>query len=134
MATETIDILKIDYSTDPPTETKTQEEREIVDFTEAVPVSIARRQFFQQAAIKGIITEDEALDAMSTGAIPSIIASFIALLPAEQQFGAKALIKGAASFERDHAMVSGFATYLGSLTPPVIVDVDQFWIAAGKIR
>jgi len=91
-----------------------------------VPQVISRRQFFQQAAILGTITQDEALAAVATGAIPSTLQTIINGLPADQQFNARMLVTGAAEFKRDHplALVIGAALNLTS------AQMDGFWAAA----
>ncbi len=53
-----------------------------------VPQSISDRQFFQQLAIQGIITEDEAL-ASNAAVIPPPLLAIIDAMPADQQFSAK---------------------------------------------
>lgn len=90
--------------------------------------SVSRRQFFQQAAISGIITEDEALAAVTTGALPGAITTFISALPAEQQFGAKMLFS-VNEFQRSSPMANAFGQAIG-MTP---AQIDDFFTAAAAL-
>lgn len=90
-----------------------------------VPASISRRQFFQQAAIDGIITEDDALAAVSTGALPSVLQALVDAAPAGEQFAARMAL-AAQTIERSHPLT---ATIAAALT----VDADAFFIAAGAL-
>jgi len=95
----------------------------------APPVpTISRRQFFQQAAIAGIISETEALAAVTTGALPSSILAFISTLPAGQQFGAKMLFS-VSEFVRSSPMANAFGQTLG-MTPE---QIDAFFLAASEL-
>jgi len=90
--------------------------------------TISRRQFFQQAAITGIITETEALAAVTTGALPASITAFIGSLPTEQQFGAKMLFS-VSEFVRSSPMANAFGQTLG-MTPE---QIDTFFLAASQL-
>lgn len=75
-----------------------------------IPVNeISDRQFFQQLAIAGVITEAEALAAVQTGTIPAALLTFIETMPVEDQFAAKMLVSGAVIFKRDHPMTGALA-------------------------
>ncbi len=76
--------------------------------TEPVPSTISDRQFFQQLAVGGLITESEALAAVQTGTLPAAIVAFIDQLPDEQQFPASMLLTGATSFERAYPLTEAF--------------------------
>lgn len=89
---------------------------------------ISRRQFFQQAAISGIISESEALAAVTTGALPAAITAYISTLPADQQFGAKMLFS-VGEFVRSSPMANAFGQTLG-LTPE---QIDAFFTAAAAL-
>ncbi len=91
----------------------------------SVPSSISRRQFFQQAALNGIISQDEALAAVTTGALPASIAGFIGTLPSDQQFGAKMLFS-VNDFARSSPMANAFGQTL-DMTPE---EIDAFFMAA----
>lgn len=77
---------------------------------EPVPHSISDRQFFQQLAVLGKITEAEAEAAVATGEIPAAMLALVDQLPAEQQFPARMLLKGATVFEYSHPMTSTIAS------------------------
>lgn len=64
----------------------------------APPQSVSRRQFFQQLAVQGVITQAEALAAVQTGTIPSELAALVSGLPAANQFAAQMKISGASDF------------------------------------
>jgi len=96
---------------------------------EAVPELISDRQFFQQLAIEDRITENEALEAVGPGVIPTAMLALINMLPAEDQFGAKMLIRGATTFERLHP-VAGLIQQLYGWSDG---QRDDFWTAAAKL-
>jgi hypothetical protein len=77
------------------------------------PNEISDRQFFQALAQAGEITQDEALAAVGTGAIPARMADAIALLPEEQQFPARMLVSGNVVYRRDSPMVAMLQQNLG---------------------
>jgi hypothetical protein len=89
-----------------------------------VPQVIQRRQFFQQLAIASVITEDEALAAISSGAIPSEMAKVVSDLPADQQFGAKMRIMGDTYFNRQDPFVTALAVETGMSA----AQADAIWI------
>src|SRR5215472_10932801 len=84
---------------------------EIAEFEEAERnppperlANISRRQFFQAAAGKGMITQAEALDAMH-GTLPDRMQEGINTLPPDQKFAAEMMLIGANEFERHHPLV-----------------------------
>jgi hypothetical protein len=80
----------------------------------ATPRLISDRQFFQALALQGAITQDEALAAVRTGAIPAAMQTFIDAIPdQEQQFGATMLLSGAVEFDRNHPLVESFRRAMG---------------------
>lgn len=91
---------------------------------------ISDRQCFQQLAVQGLITQDEALQAVTVGALPQAVTNGIAALPAAQQFGAKMLLCGATAFHRAHPMVPAFMAMVGISAP---ADIDAFWTAAALL-
>lgn len=96
----------------------------------AVPKVISDRQFFQLLAMRGIITEAEALAAVGPGVIPAQMQAFIAQLPGDdERFAATMLLTGATQFERAHPLVPVFAQLFGWSD----ADLDQFWIEAGAL-
>ncbi|MDF2809489.1 MAG: hypothetical protein K0S56_520 [Microvirga sp.] len=74
---------------------------------------ISDRQFFQQLALDGEITETEAEDAVATGTVPAALLAVIDTLPAEAQFAARMFLKGATTFERHHPMTLALAALMG---------------------
>jgi hypothetical protein len=96
---------------------------------EPVPTIISDRQFFQQLAIMGLITENEALAYVQTGTLPAAFLSFIDQLPADQRFDAKMKLTGANSFHRDNPLVNEFAAMYGMSSE----HVDDLWRAAATL-
>ncbi|MCX5571487.1 hypothetical protein [Kaistia nematophila] len=79
------------------------------------PSEISRRQFFHALAMPdyGLISEAEALAAVQTGAIPAAFEAFITTLPSGQQFSARMLLAGAATFEFEHPISITFGAVQG---------------------
>lgn len=79
------------------------------------PSEVSRRQFFQALAMLdyALISEAEALAAVQTGAIPAAFEAFITTLPSGQQFGARMLLAGAATFEFEHPISITFGAVQG---------------------
>lgn len=95
-----------------------------------VPPIISDRQFFQQAAVAGIITQAEALDAVKIGAIPAVLQSIVDGIPdADQRFAATMLLAGATTFERSHPFTDAVGAALGWTSQ----QVDGFFIAAAQL-
>lgn len=95
----------------------------------AMPV-ISDRQFFQQAALMGIITQDEAIAAVKTGTIPVVLQTIIdGITDPIQKFGAIMLVSGATQFERGHPMVSQIGAALNMSEE----QIDQFFLAAAQL-
>lgn len=69
-----------------------------------VPAAISDRQFFQQLAVQGVITQNEALAAVKTGDTPPALQQVIDGLPPGQQFEATMIISGATTFQRNHPL------------------------------
>lgn len=78
-----------------------------------VPSEISDRQFFQQLAIEGIITQDEALAAVQTGTIPAVLQKIVDQMADDQKFGAKMILSGATIFQFNHPMTIGIAMAYG---------------------
>lgn len=85
-----------------------------------VPAEISRRQFFQQAAILKKITNNEALAAVRTGAVPSALQAVIDAQPMDQRFGFEMIISGSESFYRVHPLIDIIAQAIG-------IDADVFF-------
>lgn len=94
-----------------------------------VPQSISDRQFFQALALSGQITEAEALAAVKDGTMPEAIETFIAALPEAERFGARMLLQGATTFERNHPLVSAFAS-AANMTADA---TDDLWRLAASL-
>jgi hypothetical protein len=89
-------------------------------------LTISRRQFFQQAAIAGFITNADALAAMS-GTIPSTLLTVVNALPTDaDKFNAKMILTGATTFERNHPLVESVRVAMNLTTK----NIDDFFIAA----
>lgn len=89
---------------------------------------ITRWRFFQQLAVQGIISQDEALAAMG-GTIPAPLLALIEQLPSEQKFPAKMLVIGATEFERQHHLTIAIGAAFGMDA----AEIDAFFVAAGTL-
>lgn len=96
---------------------------------EPVPDTISDRQFFQQLAIAGVISQEEALAAVKTGDIPAALSGFIAALDDAARFNAEMLLSGATIFARNHPLTDAIAAAQG-MTPE---QVDDFFRAAAAL-
>lgn len=96
---------------------------------EPVPVFISDRQFAQGLAVSGLITEAEAEEWVGPGTVPASLMAFVEALPADQQFAARMLLRGATQFERDHPLTEAF----GALHGWSGAQVDQFWRDCDKL-
>lgn len=94
-----------------------------------VPEQISDRQFFQQMAAQGVITQADALAAVKTGTVPAALQSLINALPADQQFGATMIVSGATIFNRHHPLTVAIGTAYGWTSS----QMDAFWIAAAAL-
>lgn len=94
-----------------------------------VPEQISDRQFFQQLAIAGAISQDEALAAVQTGAIPASMQPAIDALAPSDQFAAKMLLCGATVFDRNYPMTEALRVAMG-WTP---AQTDALWRAASEL-
>lgn len=96
---------------------------------EAPPVqSVTKRQFYQQAAVAGFVTQAEALQAVG-GIIPATIQVMIDALPSDEQFNARMLISGAREIHRDHPLTAYIADEYGLTSE----QVDDFFVAAAQL-
>lgn len=78
-----------------------------------IPQSVTRRQFYQAAAQLGLITQEEALAVLTTGVIPSSLASAIDALPAADRFAAQMGIVGATAYLRSDPLVALLGAAMG---------------------
>lgn len=91
---------------------------------------ISDRQFFQQAAVLNIITQEEALAAVKTGTIPTSLQAIVDAIPdAEQKFAVNMILSGATTFQRNHPLTNSIGTAMG-LTEE---EIDEFFRHAGLL-
>ena len=91
---------------------------------------ISRRQFFQALAMNDLISPEEALAALQTGAIPKDMEDVIGKISDPQsQFAARMLLAGASEFERNHPLVDAFATSIEMMPE----ETDDFWRQAATL-
>jgi len=102
----------------------------------AVPHDISERQFHQALATyvpgtgrvkagAGLVTEQEAIDAVSIGAQPPPIAAFIASLPPEDQFAANMFFAGEGTASRYAPLMEQFRVFQG-WTPRQMDDLFRY--------
>lgn len=95
-----------------------------------VPQQISDRQFFQQAAVDGIITQQEALAAVATGTIPAVLQTIVdGIQDADDKFAATMLLSGATIFERSHPLTDAVGAALGWTS----AQIDQFFMSASEL-
>ena len=91
---------------------------------------ISDRQFFQMAAVMGLITKDEALAAVKVGAIPATLQAIVDAIPdADAKFAANMMLSGATVFQRDNALTQQVGAAMGWTTE----QLDQFFLAAALL-
>lgn len=91
---------------------------------------ISDRQFYQQAALGGYITQSDALAAVQTGFIPAILQQLVdETLDPEEKFNAQMLLAGATVFYRQHPLTTHIGEAFGLSTE----QLDNFWIEAAKL-
>ena len=95
---------------------------------EPVPAEISDRQFFQQLAVAGLITEEQAL-AANAAVIPSPLLAIIGQMPSGDQFAAKMLVSGATVFQRNHPMTEAIGAAYGWTA----AQIDDFFRAAALL-
>lgn len=94
----------------------------------AVPAIISDRQFFQQLAVMGIITAQEAEDAMAS-VIPAAMLELVEMLPEPARFPSRMLLKGAVEFHRHHELTDTLAWMYGWTSE----QIDELFIAASAL-
>lgn len=95
---------------------------------EPVPAEISDRQFFQQLAVAGIITEEQAL-AANAAVIPPPLLAIIGQMPSGDQFAAKMLVSGATVFQHNHPMTEAIGAAYGWTA----AQIDDFFRAAALL-
>lgn len=93
-----------------------------------VAQEISDRQFFQQLAVIGVISEEEAL-ASNAAVIPAPLLAIIEGLPQEQRFAAKMIVSGATTFQRSHPMTLAIGSAYGWKSG----QIDAFFNAAAAL-
>jgi hypothetical protein len=94
-----------------------------------VPPEISDRQFFQQLAVQGLISQDEALAAVKTGDIPVALRLVIERLPPGRQFEATMFISGATTVQRSHPLTVA----IGGACGWTIDQIDGLFRAAAEL-
>lgn len=96
-----------------------------------VPEVISDRQFAQQLAILGTITEAEAIAWAARGDLPETLDQAIATLRVEGgvQFAARMLLTSATAYHRSHPMTATLGGILGYDT----AQLDELWRAAALL-
>jgi hypothetical protein len=122
---------RVDYIDEPDAQSAAAVQAVISAFNaEIVDVaSISDRQFAQQLAIIGTITEDEALAWAARGDLPEAIETAIAAMPEGERFGARMLLASATTYERAHPLVPALADLLGYDAEAL----DDLWRAAAAL-
>lgn len=95
----------------------------------AVPAEISDRQFAQQLAIIGAISEAEALAWAARGDLPAALETAIGALPEDEQFSARMLLSSATSYHRSHSLAGA----LGSVMGYDAEHLDELWCAAAQL-
>ena len=94
------------------------------------PREISDRQFYQQAAIAGMITKEDALAAVRTGFIPAPLQAVVdTVANPDEKFLAEMLLSGATIYKREHPLTDAIGAAF-NMTPD---DVDAFFIEAAKL-
>lgn len=96
---------------------------------ESFPKKISRRQFFQELGNRGIITEDEALDAGASVSIPAAMEIFITSLPEDMHYSSRQFLRNAQEFNRGHILAQALEAHLGYTE----AEVDDIWIKAAAL-
>lgn len=94
----------------------------------AVPVSITRRQCALQLLAMQMISSDEALSMVQTGAPPASVSQYISALPTEDQRVMAAINFAAANYFRDDPTLIAMMEANGGNSK----SIDQFFIDAAK--
>lgn len=91
---------------------------------------ISDRQFFQQAAIQGFISQEDALQAVKTGFIPAPLQAIVdTITDPTDKFNAEMLLSGATEFQRNHPLTSVIGTAFGMTEE----DINTFFRTASNL-
>lgn len=116
------------YNPDTGTYDDVEDDFEIAEVVIPAP-PISDRQFFQQLAIDGFISESEALAAVATGTLPAAVEAIVSAMSVADQFAARMLLSGATMFYRSHPLVEVFAAAIGMDA----AALDAFWSSASAL-
>lgn len=86
---------------------------EVPDPPPPVPEMISDRQFYQSLALKGTITNDEALAAVKTGTMPKDMQKLLDAKPADKKFSSDMMLSAATAFARNDPGTIELMTALG---------------------
>lgn len=95
----------------------------------SVPAEISDRQFAQQLAVLGAISEAEALAWAARGDLPAAVETAVDQLPEDERFSARMLLAAATSYRREHSLVDELGQALG-YEPS---EIDELWRAAALL-
>lgn len=108
-------------------------EEELIARRPPPPNAISDRQFAQQIAIEGLITQNEAIAWVASGTIPTTLQAVVDQLPDTGpdglRFTAQMLLSGATIFERNHPMTGQLIAALGMTSS----QVDDIWREAALL-
>lgn len=91
---------------------------------------VSDRQFFQQAAVQGIITQAEALAAVQTGTIPAVLQAVVdGIEDAGEKFAAQMILSGATIFQRNAPLTASLGAAFGWMPE----QIDAFFLAASAL-
>lgn len=88
------------------------------------PVVASRRQFFKALALRGLISQAEALAAVTINAIPAALQTEINKLPETERFGAEMDVAGAAEFDSRHPLTVRLGS--GLMSPTALIEFFAF--------
>lgn len=94
-----------------------------------VPSSVSRRQYYMQGVTVGWFTQAQALALIQLGTLPPSVVTFVASLPANQQFAANMYLVGSATYERNNPLLIALTTAGGISS----AFMDSFFIAAALL-
>lgn len=103
-----------------------------------VPSVISDRQFAQALALAGTITEAEALAWAARGELPEAMETAVSLIPEAdgQRFGARMMLAGATTFERNHPLTGQLGALLTNPAtgePYDAAALDALWTRAAAL-
>jgi hypothetical protein len=98
--------------------------------TKSVIHAVTNVQFYQQLATVDVITQAEALAAVGRGALPHALQHVVdATTDPKQQFAARMVLAGAATFQRNHPLMGAIGAALGMSA----AQMDELFVAAATL-